>query len=320
MGAVVRRLILQRLAQLPIVIIGATFASFVVVNVLPGNPAIFALGGNGTPQQIAQVEQQLGLNHPLLDRYWNWIWAALHGNLGTSYTTHIPVTQEINRVLPPTVELVVYGIVIAIVLSSAFAFWSAWTRSRVLDRFLTAVTLGSHCLPGFVLGLILLYIFSVKLGWIPSIPYVPFSEGIGKNLGYMFIPSFTLAMGLFPTQMRVLRGDLVDQLSHEEYVQLAWLKGLTKAQVIFRHVAKNAAAGFVTIIGIQLGILFGGVILIEQVFTIDNGFGFLLEQAITTHDVTTVEGLLLIISTIVVVANLLADLMYMVLDPRVRYS
>ena len=314
-----RRLIAQRLIQLPIVMIGVTFVSFCLVNILPGNTCVYATGGQGTPLQIHTCEVQLGLNHPLIVRYWNWIWSALHGSLGYSYTTHVTVTSKIAEVLAPTIELIIYGLVISLILSIGMAFWSVWTRSRLLDRLITTAALGAHCLPGFVLGIICLLVFSVKLHWIPTIPYVPFSHGFLRNIGYMLVPSFVLAVGLFPTQMRVFRGDLLDQLEHEEYVSLAWLKGLSKAQVIFRHVLKNGSTGFVTILGLQLGFLFAGVVLIEQVFTI-SGVGELLLNSIQTHDVTTVEGILLIVSMLVVISNLLADMLYLVLDPRVKLA
>jgi len=315
----VRRLIVQRLLQLPIVVLGVTFAAFLIVNLLPGNLGVYILGENASRAQIIAIDHQLGLNRPLLVRYWEWMWSALHGNLGNSYTTSVPVTQEISRVLAPTIELIVYGFVISLVLSISLAFWSVWTRSRLLDRLITSATLAAHSLPAFVLALFLLYVFAVKLGWIPTIPYHPFSQGVLSNIGYMFFPAFTLSVLLFPTQMRVLRGDLLVQFEREEYVSLAWLKGLSKGQVIFRHVAKNGAAGFVTILGLQLGFLFAGVVLIEQVFTI-SGVGELLLTAIQTHDVTTVQGILVIVSVLVVAANLLADIAYVLLDPRVKYS
>jgi peptide/nickel transport system permease protein len=199
------------------------------------------------------------------------------------------------------------------------AFISVWTRSRLLDRAITIIALAGISIPGFVTGIVLLLIFSVKLHLVASISYIPFSEGIAKNLEAMALPAVTLGLSLFPTQMRVLRGDMLEQLDNEDYVALAKTKGLSKAGVIFKHVLRNSATSFVTLLALQLGFLIGGAVIIEQVFTI-NGIGDLLLTSIFNRDATMVEGIILVIGVAVVTLNLIADVIYMLLDPRVRYE
>jgi peptide/nickel transport system permease protein len=179
------------------------------------------------------------------------------------------------------------------------------------------LALAGHCAPGFVLGLVALLIFSVHLKLVHSI-YMT-NAGFWTNIAGMLLPIFVLAAGIFPTQMRVFRGDLLQNLDHEDYVSLARLKGLSKARIIFRHVSKNAASNLATVVGLNIGFLLGGVVIIEQVFTIP-GVGGLLYSAINSHDAPVVQGIVLLIATVVVLANLAADLTYMILDPRVRYA
>jgi peptide/nickel transport system permease protein len=314
-----RRLLVLRLMNLVPVLIGVTFLSFCIINLLPGNVATQILGNDATPSAVRALSQELGLNKPLLVRYWDWIWSALHGNLGTSLLTHEGVGAAIWHAAPPTIELIIYAEIISLILTCSLSFWSVWTRSRLLDRIITSVSVAGYSLPSFVVGVVLLLIFSVKLHWVPTISYTPFSLGIGKNLESMALPSVTLALGLFPTHMRVFRGDMLEQLEHEDYVSLGWLKGLTKAQIIFHHVAKNAATGFITLLGLQLGFLAAGAVLVEQVFTI-NGIGTLLLTSINNEDATMVEGILLLTATVVVLANLLADVLTMLIDPRATSS
>ena len=312
-------MIVTRLGQLIPVLLGVTFLSFVIINILPGNIALQILGNNSAPGALAQLEQRLGLNQPIPLRYWHWLDSCLHGNLGFSLLTHQPVTQAIWSATPATVELIIYAEFIALFLTLTLAMWSVWTRSRILDRLITTISLAGISIPGFVTGIVLLLIFSVKFRLVTSISYIPFSHGVFRNLAAMALPSVTLGLQLFPTQMRVLRGDMLEQLEREDYVALAKTKGLSKANVILKHVFKNSATSFVTLLSLQFGFLIGGAVIVEQVFTI-NGIGSLLLDSIFNQDATMVEGIILVVGVAVVLANLFADIAGMLLDPRVRYE
>jgi peptide/nickel transport system permease protein len=300
------------------VLFGVTFLAFLLDNALPGNIVYQLLGDNPSKAALHQLQLELGLNRPPVQRYFDWLWQLLHGNLGHSLLGGQAVGTEIWSALPPTLELLIGAEVISLLLCLTLAFWSVWTRNRVLDRFITVLSLLGHCAPGFVVGLVALLIFSVKLKLVHSI-YYPMSDGVAANLKGLVLPIVTLAIGIFPTQMRIFRGDMLQQLDHEDYVSLARLKGLTKGRIVMRHVAKNAAPNLITVIALSLGFLFGGVVIIEQVFTIP-GVGGLLYSGITDHNAPIVQGIVLLIGVVVVVANLLADLIYMLLDPRVRYE
>ncbi len=308
----------MRLGQLIPVLFGVTLLAFLVDNALPGNIVYQLLGDNPSKAAYHQLQVELGLNRPPVQRYFVWLWGVMHGNLGNSLLGGQSVATEIWHALPPTIEIMVGAELVALFFCITLAFWSVWTRSKLLDRFITVISLIGHCTAGFVIGLVLLLIFSVKLKLVHSI-YYPISDGLTANLKGLILPIFTLALGIFPTQMRVFRGDMLQHLDHEDYVALARLKGLSKARIIFHHVVKNAGSNLVTVIGLNLGFLFGGVVIIETVFTIP-GIGGLLYSAINDHNAPIVQGIVLMIAVVVVVANLLTDLAYMILDPRVRYA
>lgn len=312
------RTILLRLGQLIPVLFGVTLLSFLLNNALPGNIVYELLGDNPDPSAYHSLKVQLGLNHPPIQRYFMWLGGVLHGDLGHSLLGGQSVASEIRTAAPPTIELLIGAEVIALILCIVFAFLSVWTRSRALDKVITSTALAGHCAPGFVVGLLLLLIFAVHWHLVQT-TYQPISAGWGKNLGAMSLPILTLALGIFPAQMRVFRGDMLQQLDREDYVALAMIKGLGKAKIIFKHVAKNSASNLVTIVALNIGFLFGGVVIVEQVFTIP-GIGDLLYTSIQAHNAPVVQGIVLCAATVVVLANLFADLTYAVLDPRVRYD
>ena len=311
------RIVLKRLGQLIPVLFGVTLLAFLLNNALPGNIVYQLLGDNPSKSALNTLRVELGLNKPPVERYFIWLWHVLHGNLGNSLLGGQSVATAIKHALPPTLELAIGAEIVALTMCVVFAFFSAWTRSKLLDRALTVLALVGHCAPGFVLGLWGLLLFSVRLKWIHSIYQT--NAGFWTNVAGMLLPIFVLALGIFPTQMRVFRGDLLQNLDHEDYVALARLKGLTKARIIFRHVTKNASSNLATVVGLNIGFLLGGVVILEQVFTIP-GVGGLLYSAINNHDAPIVQGIVLLVGTVVVFANLAADLAYMFLDPRVRYA
>lgn len=311
-------MVLLRLPQLLLVMLGCTLLSFCVVNVLPGDILHSILGEGYNAQAAAALSNKLGLDKPLLVRYVDWLGNALRGDFGESLTTSESVASKIGRVAPPSIELMVLGQVVAIVLAVTAAVASVVTRRRWLDRLITAISLVSNSMPPFVVGLLLLQLLSVKLHLISSIGWVSVSEGgLAQNLAAIALPSFILGLALFPGHMRVFRRELMDQIEDEEYITLARMKGITTARIIGRHVARNSMFGLLTVIGISTANLLAATVILEQIFSIP-GLGSLLTQAVTTHDSTTVVGCIALISVVVVSFNLLIDIGYAALDPRVR--
>jgi peptide/nickel transport system permease protein len=268
---------------------------------------------------VATLTQQLGLNHSIVERYWAWLVAAVQGNLGHSLLTQQPVGTLIATRAPVTAELGLFAILIALAFSIPVAVLSARRPGGIFDRVFTFVSILSISIPQFVLALGLLLIFALKLGWFPTTGFVPISQGLGPNLRSLVLPAVSLALFYFSLYLRVLRGDMVQQLGTEHYVETARGKGMGERRVLLRHVFPNALFGMITVVTVNLGLLIGGSVLIEQIFEIP-GMGNALVQAINTHDAPVVQGVVVCLAIAIVLANLLADVLYMVLDPRVRIS
>jgi peptide/nickel transport system permease protein len=299
------------------VAIGVTFIAFGILNLLPGGTAATILGGNATPRAIAQLNKTLGLNHPFIVRYWDWIWAALHGNLGSSLQTQQAVSSVIASRAPVTAELGFMAILFALVLAVPLATLSAHKPNGIFDRIFTFVSLMSISVPPFVLGLGLIIIFSLKLRWFSTLGYVPMSAGLWENVRSLILPAISLGVFYFAIYLRVLRGDMVQQINTEHYVVTARGKGMGEWRVLLRHVLPNALFGMITVVTVNLGLLIGGSVLIEQVFAVP-GMGLALITAVTSRDAPVVQGVVVCLALTIVLANLLADILYTVLDPRVR--
>jgi peptide/nickel transport system permease protein len=314
----VSRIALLRLPQLVLVLLGCTLLSFCVVNVLPGDVVHTILGDNYNAQAAAALRLKLGLDKPLVVQYFDWLGGALHGNFGTSLTTGQSVGAEIGTAAPPTVELIIFAQIFGIVIAFIGATIAVVTRWRWLDSTITAIALAANSMPPFIAGLLLLDLLSTRYHVVSSIGWVaPNAGGLGGNLQAMALPAFVLSLAVFPAYLRIFRGELREQLEGEEYVVLARLKGISTARLIVRHVTRNSLFGLLTVIGISTANLFAATVIIEQIFSIP-GLGQLLFNSVTNHDSTTVLGCISLIAVIIVVFNLLIDLSYAALDPRVR--
>jgi peptide/nickel transport system permease protein len=315
----VLRTVIGRLPQLIIVALGSSFFAFAIINLLPGDIVHTILGEDYSPDAAAALTAQLHLDDPFFVRYLRWLGDALTGNLGTSLVTpHQEVASLIGQSLPPTIELVVLGQLFSIALGVSTAVISVAVRSRIVDRLISAIALVSSSMPGFVLALLLLELLAVKFqavspfGWAP-----PSSDGWGANLAHIWFPSLLVGLFIFPLKMRVFRSELFSQLDHEDYVVLARLKGISNRRVILNHAVRNASFGIVTVIGTSTAHLVGGVVVMEQVFSIP-GMGTLIKNAVVQHDAPTAVACITIVAIFVVLANLAVDIVYSVLDPRVR--
>lgn len=308
----------SRLLQMVPVLFGVTLLAFIVVNVLPGNVLFSILGPNYSPAAAHQLSQQLHLNQPLIVRYFQWVGSALQGDLGNSVTTHQSIRQAIWTATPPTAELVAVAQIFAIVLGVVFAVVAVASRWQWVDRVTTGLSLFGNSIPAFVIALLALIVFADHWHLVSAVGWVsPSQGGWGANIRSIILPSLVLAISIFPGYLRIFRREMQEQLENEEYVTLARMKGISQGRLILRHVARNSALGIITLIGLSTGLLIGGAVIVEQLFSMP-GIGTLLLGGITSRDSPMVEGCILTIAVAIVLINLLADLAYAAFDPRVR--
>jgi peptide/nickel transport system permease protein len=314
------RIVIVRLLQTIPVLFGVTFILFTLLNVLPGGTAAQILGTSVTPALLHALNVKLGLDHPFLIRYFHWLrLAVFHGNLGTSLLNGVPVASTIGQRLPVSAEIGALAFVEAMVLAIPVAIMAARKPRGVLDRLNLIVSMFGISCPVFVLALIASLIFAVHLHWLPSIGYVPLSGGLWQNLRTIILPSASIAFGLFAAFSRILRADLIDQMNGEDYIVTARSYGLAEWVILLRHAFRNAVFNLITVAVLYLGSIIAGAVLVEQIFGIP-GMGTLLLSAISYRDEPTVLGIVAILACVVVCANLLADLLYAVLDPRIRHG
>jgi peptide/nickel transport system permease protein len=313
------RLIGKRLVLAVPVLLGVTFITFALVNLLPGGSALAIAGPNATKQQIAAISARLHLNQPFFIRYWHWLSQAVVGHLGASLQSGQPVSSIISARIPVTAEMVLLAFILSVGFSIPVAVLAARKPGGVADRVSAVLSAAGMAIPGFVLAIMLALVFSVHFHLLPSLGYKPLRDGVWQNLRTMILPSVTLAFPLFSHYTRVLRADLVDNLAGEDYIVTARAKGLRPARILFSHALHNSLFNLLTLVGLNVGVLFGGTVLIEQIFAIP-GIGQELIQAIEVEDVVVIEGIVVVLAAAVVLASLLTDLLYSVLDPRIRYD
>ena len=313
-------IIRRRLLQVIPVVIGSSFLTFFLVNLLPGSVVLTILGPDATQSAIRSFDRQLGLNEPLLVRYGKWLYHAVQGQLGTSLlTAHQPVAHMVFQRLPVSVELVIAAIIIALVPAVLLSCFAARRPGGILDRGLSVLSILGVSTPNFVVALGAIYLLADYRHLLPAIGFVPLATSVTGNLKSMVLPAGTLAVGLFSIYTRVLKADMTNQMLNEEYVNTARTKGTRDWLIIYRHVLRNSSFTLVTIVALNLGVLLGATVILEQVFALP-GVGSLLLEAINQRDEPVVEGVVLCLSTAVIFMSLLADVVYMLLDPRIRHG
>ena len=306
------------LAAIP-VLWGVTFLTYVVMNLLPGDAAQELLGANATPAQVHQLEIQLHLNEPFWVRYGGWLGGLLHGDLGTSLASRENVTTILGQRLPVTAELLLYAFAGSIVFAVGLAVLAARKPNGIADRISMVVSMTGLSIAPYVLALVLIYIFAVKLQVFPAIGYTPLTASPDANIRSLTLPAIAIGFPLFSVYTRLLRADIVEQMQREDYIVTARAKGVSPWRVLIRHALPNSLFGLITLVALNLGTLVGAVAIIEPIFSLP-GVGAILIQSITDHDVPVVEGIVVVFAVVVVLAGLLADLLYAVLDPRIRYE
>lgn len=313
------RAVFRRVLQAIPVIWGVTFLTYALMNLLPGGAAVALAGPGATPQRINQIKVELHLNQPFLTRYWHWLSHAVRGNLGSSLASGQPVSHTLVQRLPVTGELVLLALAVSVLFAIPVAIIGANKPNGIFDRVATAISVAGLAMPNFVFGIVLILIFAVHFKWLPSTGFVSLGNGLWPNLRTMILPTAALALPLFATFVRVLRADLIDQLFGQDYITTARAKGLPRWRIMTVHAFRNGLFSLITLVGLNLGVLMGGTVLVEQIFSVP-GIGQAMITAITLQDVTTAEAVVVILALAVVVTSLLTDLSYALLDPRIRYG
>jgi peptide/nickel transport system permease protein len=303
------------LAVIP-VLIGVTFLTFSIMSVLPNDTAQAILGLNATPSAVAALNHTLGLDQPFWQRYWHWLVNVLHGNFGST-VQGASVNHELAIHVPTTLGLLLYALVVSVLLAIIVATLAARRPNGIMDRLSLAVSMLGLSTAPYVFAFLLIIVFAVKLNWFPVLSGPV--TGPGSFFKNLTLPACAIGFGLFAIYTRLLRADIVEQMQREDYIVTAKAKGVAPWRVLTRHALRNSMFNLITIIGLNLGGLVGAAAIIETIFQVQ-GIGNDLLTGISNHDAPLVEGITLVFALVTVLGNLLADLAYAVLDPRIRYG
>jgi peptide/nickel transport system permease protein len=294
---------------------------FLVLRMIPGDPAELLLSSGGVapdPAQVFELRERLGLEAPLLQQYASFIGQLLRLDLGTSLTDDYPVMDEIAKRLPRTIELILAATILAVAIGMPLGVVAALRRGSGMDRTLSAVASFNQSLPVFVTGTLLILVFAQQLRWVPAGGYVAFAQDPARHLTNLLMPAVTIAIGLSTVVFRMTRASVLETLDRD-WVRTARAKGLASRHVVRRHVLRNSLGPVVTVIGLQMGTLLGGTVLVEYVFNWPGLSGYLV-RAVEQRNYPEVQGIVLVICALFVFLNLVVDLLYAVLDPRVRHG
>ena len=305
------------LAVIPVMIIVATLA-FVLIHLAPGDPASVIAGPYAAPDDVAKLRRQLGLDEPLPMQLMHWYGRLLTGNLGDSIFLRRPVTEAVLERIEPTLLLTIWGTLIAVLLGVPAGIVSARYHNSAVDQSLMGLALLGLSIPNFLLGLLMILVFGVWLGWLPVAGYVPLDEGLWRNTRSLLMPSISLGLVQSALIARITRSSMLDVL-REQYIVSGRAKGLDERTVVYKHALKNAIIPTLTVIGITFALLVGGAVVIETVFNIP-GLGRLIISAVLRRDYPVIQGVVLLIAVSYTMINLLVDLAYLVIDPRIRYQ
>ncbi|MEP9382051.1 ABC transporter permease [Nocardioides sp. KR10-350] len=318
-GSPLVRLIVKRVLLAIPILLGVSVLTFWVLSLIPGDPARAMLGMNATDAQVEALRHEYHLDESGPQRYLDWLTGALHGDLGTSMVSSQTMSSMLADRWAVTFELVALAFIVSLAAAVPVALLAARWPGGVFDRISMLCSVTGLAVANYVLALLLVLVFAVEVNVLPAIGYVGLGQGLGPNLKSMVLPTLAMAIPLFCFYTRFLRGDLVDQMQSEDYVDTARAKGIGPWRVLWMHAFRNSSFGMITIVGLNIGTLVGGTVIIEQIFALP-GLGQLLLQGINTRDTVVVQDLVIIFAAIAVFANLLVDVLYAVLDPRIRYG
>ncbi|MEX2536089.1 MAG: ABC transporter permease [Trueperaceae bacterium] len=312
------QIVILRLLGLIPVLIAISFITFLLMAIIPGDPAVVMLGADAPPASLDRLRSQLGLDRPFLERFGWWLWNAVRGDLGNSLYHQRPVVEMIFNRLPVTLTICVFATVISVVLGGAAGILSALKRNRPTDHAVRVLSLVGLSMPEFWLGLLLILLFSVHWQIFPLTGYVALNVDLLRSLQYYVLPSFALGLTLAGFITRLTRSSMLETLG-QDYVRTARSKGLRERRVVLGHALATALLPLVTVVGLNFGRLLGGAVVIETVFNLP-GVGRLIVLAITQRDFPVVQAAVLYVAALYTILNLLTDLSYALLDPRVRYQ
>ncbi|MCW5236596.1 ABC transporter permease [Verminephrobacter eiseniae] len=308
----------RHLLRLPPVLLGTTALTFVLIDLLPGDPVPAMLGEQAAPAQIAALREQLGLERPVLLRYFDWLGSALTGDLARSLMTRESVAEAVLQRLPVALKLMLLAQATALLVGLPLGVLAAWRRDGVLDRLISAGAYGLLSTPVFILAMVLIYVVAVRLGWLPATGYTAIGTDLGANLRSMVLPALVLAAAPTAIYTRLVRSDMIATLQ-EDFILLAKAQGHSVAHILLRQALRPSLLPMITVFGINTGVLMGGAVIIEHLFALP-GMGSLMVEAILSRDYPLLQGVVLCIAVAFCLVNLLVDMAYLLLDPRMRHG
>jgi peptide/nickel transport system permease protein len=314
------RAALRRVIQLVVVLLCVSFFSFALLSLAPGDPVV-AIVGFSTPAQRVAIRHDLHFDRPFLTQYKEWLSGVLHGDLGNQYfgpTGVKKVSTAIGEALPVSLQLMAYAMILTILIAIPLGVLAAYKSGSLLDKTINMTAFGAIAMPDFALALILAYWVGVKLQWLPSQGYTSFSEDPVAHFKSMALPAISLAVGQIAAYMRLLRSDMIATLQ-EDFILMAKAKGITNRRILWRHALRPSSLTLLTVAGLNVGALIGGTVVIEVIFGLP-GMGTLLFQAITARQFVMLQSLVVVIAVAYVVVNVLIDILYNILDPRLRHA
>jgi peptide/nickel transport system permease protein len=309
-------LVRRILATIPVMVVVALFV-FSLLFVAPGDPAAVIAGDQATPEQVERIRQSLGLDRPFLVQFSEWAWRLLHADLGRSIFTNLPVTTMIAQRVEPTLSLMSITLLFSIIVAVPIGVLAAWKAGTLIDRIIMGFAVLGFSVPVFVVGYVLAYVVALELEWLPVQGYTPIARGVWPWLENLILPSIALGFIYIALIARITRATMLEVLQ-QDYIRTARAKGLAQTPILFIHALKNASIPIVTVIGIGVALLIGGAVVTESVFAIP-GLGRLTVDAILRRDYPVIQGVVLLFSFVYVLVNLAVDLIYTLIDPRIRY-
>lgn len=312
------RFLLKKLVQLVPVLFAVSALSFLLLNLLPGDPTVAILGPTATQESRTRLRHELDLDKPLPARYATWLGHSVTGDLGKSYVSNQPTTEALKQRLPVSLELLLLSQLLALAVAIPLAILAALRPNRLLDRVSTGSAFGLLAIPNFMLGVLLIYLFAVRLHLFPATGYTRFTENPAENLRSLVLPAVTLGAAELAVYLRLLRTDLIATLQ-EDFITMAKAKGLPTWRILLRHALRPSTFSLVTVAGLNLGRLIGGAFVVEYLFALP-GIGALTVESIFKRDYIVVQGTVLLVAVAYVLANFCVDLFYGFLDPRVRHA
>lgn len=318
-GSPLLRLIVRRVLIAIPLLLAVSILTFALLAAMPGDPARNMAGMNASEEQVEAVRHQLGLDRPPVERYLTWLGGFVTGNLGKSSVSGQPVAQLLAERMPVTVELVLLAFVVSLAVSLPVAIIAARRPGGVFDRVVMVISMTLLAVPNYVMALLLVLVFAVSLRALPAIGYVPITTDLMANLRSVTLPVLALGLPIACFYARFLRGDLVEQMNSAEYIETARAKGVGPWKVLLVHAFRNSSFGLLTLVGLNVGGLVGGTVIIEQIFSMP-GLGVMMLQGVGSQDIAVVQACVFIFAAVAIFANLFVDVMYAVLDPRIRYG